>query len=107
MPWRKPLWIEVTRWFLLRFKDLALSIFRTAIFNSLSFISNTFPYVGFLEIFHFLSFFFKFYLFIFRERGREGEREGEKHQCVVASYAPSTGDLAHNPGMSPDWKLNW
>ena len=24
-------------------------------------------------------------LFIFRERGMEGEREGEKHQCVVAS----------------------
>ena len=28
--------------------------------------------------------FFKI-LFIFRERGREGDREGEKHQCVVAS----------------------
>ena len=31
------------------------------------------------------SFFFskkkRFYLFIFRKRGREGEREGEKHQC--------------------------
>ena len=26
-----------------------------------------------------------FYLLIFRERGREGEREGKKHQCVVAS----------------------
>ena len=37
-----------------------------------------------------------FYLFIFRERGREGEREGEKHQCVVVSHAPHTGDLAHN-----------
>ena len=24
--------------------------------------------------------------FIFRERGRKGEREGEKHQCVVASH---------------------
>ena len=30
---------------------------------------------------------FKFnYSFIFREKGREGEREGEKHQCVVASH---------------------
>ena len=48
------------------------------------------------------SFFFKrFYLFIFRERGREGEKEGEKHQCVVASHVPPTGDLAHNPGMCP------
>ena len=48
----------------------------------------------------------RFYLFIFRERGREGEREGEKHQCVVASHVPPTGDLAHNPGVCPDWELN-
>ena len=37
-----------------------------------------------------------FYLFIFRERGKEREREGEKHQCVVVSHDPSTGDLADN-----------
>ena len=36
----------------------------------------------------------------------EGEREGEKHQCVVASCAPPTGDLASNPGMYPDWESN-
>ena len=47
-----------------------------------------------------------FYLFIFRERGREGEREGQKRHCVVASCAPPTGDLAHNPGVYPDWELN-
>ena len=52
----------------------------------------------------FIFLFFKiFYLFIL-ERGREGEREGEKHQCVVASCLPSTGDLACNPGMCPDWE---
>ena len=45
--------------------------------------------------------------FIYRQMGREGEREGEKHQCVVASLAPPTGDLAHNSGMCPDWELNW
>ena len=45
------------------------------------------------------------YLFIFRERGREGER-GEVKQCVVASCTPSTEDLACNPGMCPDWELN-
>ena len=45
-------------------------------------------------------------LFIFRERGEEGEREREKHQCVVASHRPPTGDPAHNPGMCPDWELN-
>ena len=44
---------------------------------------------------------------MFRERGREGEREGEKHQCVVASHALSTGDLAPKPGMCPDWISNW
>ena len=49
---------------------------------------------------------FYFYLFIFRER-REGEREGEKHQCVVASHAPLTGDLARNPGMCLDKESKW
>ena len=28
---------------------------------------------------NYISFFLRFYLFIFRERGREGERKGEKH----------------------------
>ena len=51
-------------------------------------------------------FFFKI-LFIFRERGREGEREREKHQCVVASHMATTRDLACKPGMCPDWELNW
>ena len=50
-----------------------------------------------------LGFFFeRFYLFTFRERGREGEREVEKHQCVVVSHVAPTGNLAHNPGMCPD-----
>ena len=47
------------------------------------------------------SFLLFIYLFIFRERGREGEREGEKHQCVVASHMAPIGDLACNPGMCP------
>ena len=51
--------------------------------------------------------FFKiFYFFISRERGREGEKEGEKHQCVVASCVPTTGDLAYNPGICPDRESN-
>ena len=45
-------------------------------------------------------------LFLFRERGREREREGEKHQCVVVARVPHPGDLAHNPGMCPDWESN-
>ena len=44
--------------------------------------------------------------FIYFYRGREGEREVEKHQCLVASCMPSTGDLAHNVGMCPDWESN-
>ena len=34
------------------------------------------------------------------------EKEGEKLQCMVASQMPPTGDLAHNPGMCPDWESN-
>ena len=57
------------------------------------------------------SFILFIYLFIFRERGREGDRETntdvwEKHWSV-ASCMPPTGDLACNPGMCPDWELNW
>ena len=43
-------------------------------------------------------YFLRFYLFIYRERGRKGEREGEKHQCVVASQAPP---LHWGPGLQP------
>ena len=43
---------------------------------------------------------------MFRERGSEGERGGEKHQCVVASHTPPVGDPACNPGMCPDWESN-
>ena len=49
----------------------------------------------------------KYFVYLFLERGRKGEREGEKHQCVVVSLAPPTGGLAHNPGMCPDWESNW
>ena len=47
--------------------------------------------------------YFKQILFIFRQKVRDGEREGEKHQCEVASRSPLTGDLACNPGMCPHW----
>ena len=50
---------------------------------------------------------FKDLFILFLERGRDGEREGEKHQCVLASHGSPTGDLAHNPGMCPDWESNW
>ena len=40
--------------------------------------------------------------FILRERGKEEEREGQKHRCVVVFCVPHTGDRA----MCPDWELN-
>ena len=55
------------------------------------------------------SYLFKIFwkiLFTFRECRREEEREGEKHQCVVTSDTPITGDLARNPGIWPEWELN-
>ena len=51
-----------------------------------------------------LFYYFFQILFIYFERG-EG-KDKEKHQCVAASCAPPTGDLASNPGMCPDWELN-
>ena len=33
--------------------------------------------------------------------------KGGKHQCVVASYVPPTGDLACIPGIFPGWESNW
>ena len=51
-------------------------------------------------------FFLRFHLFIL-ERGKGKEKEGEKHQCVVASHMPPTGDPACNPRICLDWELNW
>ena len=50
---------------------------------------------------------FRFYLFIFRGRW-EGEREGEKHQCVLASCTPPTkGTWPATQAGALDWELNW
>ena len=54
-------------------------------------------------VYLFSLFFLKDFINSFLERV-EGEREGEKHQCVVASRTPPNGDLARNPGMCPDWE---
>ena len=51
------------------------------------------------------------YLFIYRSRGRKGEREGETHWCERETligcllYALSQG-LTHSPGMCPDQEPN-
>ena len=50
-----------------------------------------------LNYYYFLNILF----FLFLERRRKGEREGEKHQCVVASRTHPTGHLACHPSMCP------
>ena len=45
----------------------------------------------------------------FREKRKEGEREGEKRSCVrdtIASRTPPPGSLARNPGVCPEWESN-
>ena len=51
--------------------------------------------------------------FIYFQIEGNGERKKErnidvrkKHQFVVASHTLPTVDLAHNPGMHPDWESN-
>ena len=34
------------------------------------------------------------------------EKEGEKHQYLIASGAPPTGDLPRNLGMCAEWESN-
>ena len=51
-------------------------------------------------------FFFEDFIY-FLEKGREEEWEGEKYQCVVASHALATRDLAGNLVMCPSWESNW
>ena len=51
------------------------------------------------------------YLLSEREEGREKERERNINMQQIdesdASRTPSTRDPACNPGMCPDWGLNW
>ena len=50
--------------------------------------------------------FFNDFIYLFSERGMEGEREGQKHQRAFAPCTPHTGDLALNPGMCHAWVSN-
>ena len=50
-------------------------------------------------------FFKNILLILFLDRG-EGREKEKKHQCVVASPVPPTGELSHNSGMCPDWESN-
>ena len=53
----------------------------------------------------FNTFLERFYLFIYTE-GKGRRKRGKKHQCVAASHAPPTGDLASDPGICSDWQWN-
>ena len=62
----------------------------------------------------FLSFFFFLKIYLLRQRGREGKREGEKRQCLVASHATFWGSgpqPKHVPwlGIEPAtlWFTGW
>ena len=46
-------------------------------------------------------------LIVFRERGREGEREEEKHRLVAFRMHSDRGDQTHNLGMCPDQESYW
>ena len=54
----------------------------------------------------YFTFFKRFHLFTFKERGREEERERNIDVQEVVSPTPPIGDLAHNPDMCPDWESN-
>ena len=53
----------------------------------------------------YVIFFLRFYLFIFRERGREGET-GRERPVGCLSCAPNWGP-GPQPSMCPAWELNW
>ena len=61
---------------------------------------SAYPHPSESGIFWCVGFFFLKILFIF-ERGREGEREGEKHQCVVTPPMTPTRDLAATQACTP------
>ena len=90
------------------FIDVDLCFFQENVLNGLCIISLA-AIVLVLCLFvniKLCSFLKKDFIYLLSESGREGERKGEKHQCVVASCAPPAGDLPCNPGICPDWGLN-
>ena len=69
-------------------------------------------YTSTYNIFWYFTFFslLKKILFSFREMGMEGERDGEKHQCVrdtsISCLSQTLNQRPGNPGMCPNWELN-
>ena len=57
------------------------------------------PSIPAIQFGYFNSWLLKIFIYLFLEKGREGEREGERHQCVVAFRTSRTGDLVRDPGI--------
>ena len=49
---------------------------------------------------------FKDFIYLFLERGKKGERKGEKHQCVLASPCPLLGTWPTTQACALDWESN-
>ena len=63
---------------------------------------------GFYLVLFWPLFFFKILFFLFLERGEGKKKERERNISVWLPFAcPPTGDQACNPGMYPNWELNW
>ena len=76
-------------------------LFSVFSFLMISFVPRDFKYHLYAEnpqfLIYIFFYFFNIYLFIFRQRGREEERKGEKHQCLVVSHMPHVW----GPGLQP------
>ena len=67
--------------------------------------SKSFSWLIFLKEHIFVCFFFfKNLFYLFLERGRE--KEGERHQCVLASCPPPTGAWPATQARALDWEWN-
>ena len=59
-----------------------------------------------LNVILFFTSFFKRFFYILLDRGERKEKERERNINVWLYLMFPTGDLAHNPGMCPDWESN-
>ena len=88
----------------MRWDGLAPLAPKLTVFQELTVFVTLFYY--FLTTKYF-SFFKKIlYIYLFLERGEGKEKEKETSVCGCLSHAPSTEDLACNPGMCPEWESN-
>ena len=67
--------------------------------------NSSFIFILVVLCLHWKSVVLKILFIYFYTEGKGGRKRG-KHQCVIDSHAAPAGDLAHNPGMCPEWELN-